>query len=115
MITKVFIDPRTKRPTLIGRVFSGTLRKDDVMFLVNRRQKQRIKRLGVMEITDILDVDEVPAGNLFAIYGFITPAGETFVREEDQGKLVIILLWLIWPVGLILWLADEKMKKNTFL
>ncbi|MHA1346219.1 MAG: GTP-binding protein [Candidatus Heimdallarchaeaceae archaeon] len=87
MITKVFIDPKSKRPTLIGRVFSGTLKKADSLYLLGRKNKVNIKRLGVMEITDILDVDEVPAGNLFAIYGFITPAGETFVREGDEGKL----------------------------
>ncbi len=81
MITKVFIDPRSKRPTLIGRVFSGTLKSDDTIFLVNRRQKQKIKRLGVMEITDILEVPRIPAGNLFAMYGFICPAGESFYRD----------------------------------
>ena len=88
MITKIFIEPKSKRPTLIGRVFSGTLRSSDSLYLVGKKTSARIKRLGVMEITDILDVDEVPAGNLFAIYGFITPAGETFIREEDKGKLV---------------------------
>ncbi|MHA1408539.1 MAG: GTP-binding protein [Candidatus Heimdallarchaeaceae archaeon] len=87
MITKIFIEPKSKRPTLIGRVFSGTLRNTDTLYLVGRKTKSRIKRLGVMEITDILDVDEVPAGNLFAIYGFICPAGESFVREGDEKKL----------------------------
>ena len=87
MITKIFIEPKSKRPTLIGRVFSGTLKKTDTLHLIGKKTESRIKRLGVMEITDILDVEEVPAGNLFAIYGFICPAGETFVREEDKGKL----------------------------
>lgn len=36
-------------------------------------------------------------------------------KDADAGKLTIILLWIFWPVGLILWLADEKMKKNTFV
>jgi elongation factor 2 len=87
MITKIFIEPKSKRPTLIGRVFSGTLKSSDTLYLIGKKDKSRIKRLGVMEITDILDVEEVPAGNLFAIYGFITPAGETFVREGDEEKL----------------------------
>ena len=87
MITKIFIEPKSKRPTLIGRVFSGTLKSSDTLYLIGKKDKSRIKRLGVMEITDILDVEEVPAGNLFAIYGFITPAGETFVREGDEGTL----------------------------
>lgn len=88
MITKIFIDPKSKRPTLIGRVFSGTLKASDTIFLVGRQEKTRIKRLGVMEITDILDVPEVPAGNLFAIYGFICPAGETFIHADDVGDVI---------------------------
>ncbi|MHA1685513.1 MAG: GTP-binding protein [Candidatus Heimdallarchaeaceae archaeon] len=88
MITKIFIDPKSKRPTLIGRVFSGTLNVADTLYLVGKKTKTRIKRLGVMEITDILDVDEIPAGNLFAIYGFICPAGETFVRADELDKII---------------------------
>ncbi|WP_457559498.1 GTP-binding protein [Candidatus Harpocratesius sp.] len=93
MIAKVFIDPKSFRPTLIGRVFSGTLRQGDSIYLVNRRESYKVKRLGVMEITDLLDMDQVPAGNLFALFGFICPSGETFVAKEyadtfeDKGEL----------------------------
>ena len=82
MITKVFIDPKSKRPTLIGRVFSGTIRSGMDLELIGQRKKVPIKRLGVMEITDILDCDEIPAGNLFAVFGFIAPSGESF---RDPG------------------------------
>lgn len=82
MITKIFIDPKSFRPTLIGRVFSGTLKSGDSIYLLGRRERQKVKRLGVMEITDILDMEEVPAGNLFAVFGFICPAGETFVSGD---------------------------------
>ncbi len=78
MITKVFIDPKSKRPTLIGRVFSGTIRAGQDLELINQKKTVPVKRLGVMEITDILDVDEIPAGNLFAVFGFIAPSGESF-------------------------------------
>ncbi len=84
MFTKIFIDPKSKRPTLIGRVFSGTLRTGDLIYLVNQKKEERIKRLGLMEITDILDCDSVPAGNLFAVFGFITPAGETFIQPGSN-------------------------------
>jgi len=86
MITKVFIDPKSKRPTLIGRVFSGTIRAGMDLELINQRSKVPVKRLGVMEITDILDVDEIPAGNLFAVFGFIAPSGESF--REPGSKAV---------------------------
>jgi elongation factor 2 len=87
MITKIFLDPkRNYQPTLIGRVFSGTFDQSDSVYLITGREKQRVKRLGVMEITDILDIPQVPAGNLFALYGFMCPSGETFMNAEDLPK-----------------------------
>jgi elongation factor 2 len=79
MITKIFIDPKSFRATLIGRVFSGTLDSATPIYLLGRKEKVRIKRLGVMEITDILPTGKIPAGNLFALEGFICPTGETFI------------------------------------
>jgi elongation factor 2 len=95
MITKIFLDPkRNYQATLIGRVFSGTFHQTDSIYLIGNRTSNRVKRLGVMEITDILDMDKVPAGNLFALYGFICPSGETFMNansvpkdKEEQGRL----------------------------
>ncbi|TKJ27095.1 MAG: elongation factor EF-2 [Promethearchaeota archaeon Loki_b31] len=87
MITKIFLDPRRGyQPTLIGRVFSGTFRLSDSIYLVNNRTSNRVKRLGVMEITDLLDIPKIPAGNLFALYGFICPSGETFMAAGDVPK-----------------------------
>ena len=87
MITKIFLDPkRNYQATLIGRVFSGTFHQTDSIYLIGNRTSNRIKRLGVMEITDILDMDKVPAGNLFALYGFICPSGETFMNATEVPK-----------------------------
>ena len=82
IISKIFIDPKSFRATLIGRIYSGTLKAGESIYLVGRKEKQRVKRLGIMELTDILDMQEVPAGNLFALFGFINPAGETFVGTD---------------------------------
>ncbi|MFX1393753.1 MAG: GTP-binding protein, partial [Promethearchaeota archaeon] len=87
MITKIFLDPKKNyQATLIGRVFSGTFDQTDSLYLINSRTSNRVKRLGVMEITDILDISKVPAGNLFAIYGFICPSGETFIASDAIPK-----------------------------
>ncbi|MFX1454701.1 MAG: GTP-binding protein [Promethearchaeota archaeon] len=95
MITKIFLDPkRNYQATLIGRVFSGTFDQTDSIYLINSGSSNRVKRLGVMEITDILDIPKIPAGNLFALYGFVCPAGETFMltnaipkEKEERQKL----------------------------
>ncbi|MFX1451816.1 MAG: GTP-binding protein [Promethearchaeota archaeon] len=89
MITKLFIHPKTKRPTLIGRVWSGTLHTGDSIYLKNAKQTIRIRRLGVQEIDTILPVDEIPAGNLFAMeLPEIHPAGEAFISEEMKDDEV---------------------------
>ncbi|RLI60641.1 MAG: elongation factor EF-2 [Candidatus Asgardarchaeum californiense] len=83
MITKIFIDPRSKRPTLIGRVFSGTIHDGETIYLVNAKKSIRIRRLGIMEIDTVLPVDEIPAGNLFACQlPDLIPSGETFTSME---------------------------------
>ena len=87
MITKLFLDPkRNYQATLIGRVFSGTFNKTDLIYLLGSRTANRVKRLGVMEITDLLDISKIPAGNLFAIFGFICPSGETFIHAQNVPK-----------------------------
>ncbi|MFW9824540.1 MAG: GTP-binding protein, partial [Candidatus Thorarchaeota archaeon] len=87
MITKIFLDPkRNYQATLIGRVFSGTFDQTDSIYLINSGSTSRVKRLGVMEITDILDIPKIPAGNLFALYGFVCPAGETFMLTNAVPK-----------------------------
>ncbi|MFX1574689.1 MAG: hypothetical protein ACFFB0_18285 [Promethearchaeota archaeon] len=87
MITKIFLDPkRNYQATLIGRVFSGTFDQTDSIYLINSDSSNRVKRLGVMEITDILDIPKIPAGNLFALFGFVCPAGETFMLTNEVPK-----------------------------
>ncbi len=87
MITKIFLDPRRQyAATLIGRVFSGTFNQTDSIYILGSRTSNRVKRLGVMEITDLLDIPKIPAGNLFALYGFICPSGETFIHNEMIPK-----------------------------
>jgi elongation factor 2 len=87
MVTKLFLDPkRNYQATLIGRIFSGTFDRSDTIYLINSKSTARVKRLGVMELMDILDVEKVPAGNLFASFGFICPAGETFMSADKIPK-----------------------------
>ena len=86
MITKIFVDPKTFRTVLIGRVWSGTFKPRDEIYLLNAGTIVSPQRLGVMEITDLLDVSEIPAGNLFAVTGFMVPAGESFVGMDVYEK-----------------------------
>ncbi len=98
MITKIFVDPKSKRPTLIGRVFSGTIKSGQEIRLINMKQNAKVKRLGVQEITDILDMNEVPAGNLFSVFGFMCPSGESFVDAGSDMKPFEAIEYVSEPV-----------------
>jgi elongation factor 2 len=98
MITKIFVDPKSKRPTLIGRVFSGTIKSGQSIRLVGMKQNVTVKRLGVQEITDILPMEEVPAGNLFSVFGFICPSGESFVELDSEMPAFEAIEYVSEPV-----------------
>ena len=91
MITKIFIHPKTFRPVLIGRIWSGTLKVGKPLYLLSARREAVPRRIGVMEITDILDVDAIPAGNMFAMAGFIVPAGEAFIEKDAAEKYMSLI------------------------
>lgn len=91
MITKIFVHHKTFRTTLIGRIWSGTLRKGQQLYLLSAGTVATPQRIGVMEITDILDVDEIPAGNMFAMTGFMVPAGEAFVEKGYADQIMELI------------------------
>lgn len=96
MVTKIFVDPKNFRTTQIGRIWSGSLHKDEDLYLLSGGYSVRPKRVGFMEITELIDSKRIPAGNMFATTGFSVPAGESFVSKKfkekndgliDRGKL----------------------------
>ncbi|MCR8454269.1 MAG: GTP-binding protein [Crenarchaeota archaeon] len=86
MVTKIFIHPKTFQPVLIGRIWSGTITRDTTLYLLSKGSTARLHRVGVMELAEVLDVDEIPAGNMFALTGFVVPAGESFVDINSYEK-----------------------------
>jgi len=108
MITKIAIDAKSFRPFITGRVFSGTLKPGDGLFLMGRKERVRIKRLGVMELDDLMDLEEVPAGNLFACFGFLCPPGESFV----SGDLTDEEIYEITPFEQIKYVAEPVVSQS---
>jgi elongation factor 2 len=85
VITRIVIDPRSGKDIAAGRLFSGTLKSGENVYLNNAKQSQRIQNLYVYngikpELTDV-----VPAGNVCAISGVIGNAGETITYEPEQS------------------------------
>jgi elongation factor 2 len=72
-----------------GRVFSGTLKKGDIVYLVNAKEEGTISQVSLYMGAFTEPVDHVNAGNLAAISGLENAkAGETVVDADHQRAMV---------------------------
>jgi elongation factor 2 len=72
-----------------GRVFSGTVKKGDKIYLVNAQAEYAIQQVAVYMGAFRETVDRVAAGNLVALAGLETvKAGETIVAAEHKEGIV---------------------------
>nr|MBE5726069.1 iconoclast [Cucujiformia] len=75
------------------RCYQGMLKKGDTIFNVRTHRKVRIARLVRMHSNTMEDVDEVYAGDIFALFGIDCASGDTFVMDlKDNISLESIFV-----------------------
>jgi elongation factor 2 len=81
--TKVVVDPLAGEIT-VGRLFSGTARRGEEIFLSLAQVQGRIQQIYVYKGPQKFPVDEVPAGNIIGIAGIKgASSGETVSSKKD--------------------------------
>ncbi|MEK6821059.1 MAG: GTP-binding protein, partial [archaeon] len=83
VITRIVIDPRSWKEISAGRLFSGTLRVGDEVYLNLAKQRQKIQQLFIYNGIKPEQVDELGSGNVLAIAGVNGEAGETVTSEPE--------------------------------
>ncbi len=68
MITKILIDPHAGE-IAAGRLFSGTLKRGQELYISGTAAKNRIQQVGIYMGPDRVEVDKIPAGNIVAVSG----------------------------------------------
>jgi len=69
MITKIIVDQHAGE-IAVGRVYSGTIRKGDELYISDMGEKSyRVQQLAMMVGPDRIPIDEIKAGNIAAIVG----------------------------------------------
>ncbi|PSN32795.1 Elongation factor G [Blattella germanica] len=63
------------------RCYQGMLQKGDNLYNVRTRKRVRIPRLVRLHSDEMEDVNEVYAGDIFALFGVDCASGDTFVNE----------------------------------
>src|SRR3990170_2562902 len=87
-ITNVQADPNSDL-IATGRLFSGTVRNGDKVYLVNAQTERVIQQVSINMGAFREPVDEVAAGNLVALTGLeLAKAGETLVDAEHKEEMV---------------------------
>ncbi len=83
-ITRILIDPKSNREISAGRLYSGTIKEGQEVYLNNMKQSQRIQNVFMYLGIKTEAFESVPAGNVLAISGVQGYAGETITEEPDQ-------------------------------
>lgn len=65
------------------RCYQGMLKKGDNIFNVRTGKKVRLSRLVRLHSNNMEDVNEVYAGDIFALFGVDCASGDTFVTNSD--------------------------------
>ncbi|RLG81521.1 MAG: elongation factor EF-2 [Thermoprotei archaeon] len=88
LVNDIRIDPHAGL-VATGRVFSGTLRAGEEVWLVNARMKQKILQVSLYMGPYRELADEIAAGNIAAILGVDKArAGETIVAVEYKDQMI---------------------------
>ncbi len=83
-VTRITIDPRSGREIAAGRLYSGTIKEGMQVYLNMAKQTQRVAQVLMYQGVKPELIGEVPAGNVLAIAGLNTFAGETITLEPEQ-------------------------------
>jgi elongation factor 2 len=81
VVTKIIVDPQAGEISY-GRIFGGTVRKGTEAYLNRAKQRQRIQQVFIANGAKREIVDNIPCGNIVAIGGVKTRAGETVSEGE---------------------------------
>ncbi|USS41549.1 elongation factor EF-2 [Thermococcus aggregans] len=84
VVTKIIIDKHAGE-VATGRVWSGTVKTGQEVYLINSKRKARIQQVGIYMGPERINMDAVPAGNIVAVTGLRDAmAGETVSEEQIE-------------------------------
>ncbi len=84
VITRILIEPKSGREIAAGRIYSGTMRSGTMVYLNRGKQTARVAQVLMYRGIKTEIMEEVPAGNVLAIAGVSSFAGETITESPDH-------------------------------
>jgi len=84
VITRILIEPKSGREICAGRLYSGTIKDGMTVYANGTKENQRIAQVLMYQGVKTEIMSEVPAGNILALAGIKSFAGETLTLEPDH-------------------------------
>ena len=83
MITKIIVDPHAGE-VAFGRMFSGTVKKGQEVYVIGQPAKNRTQQISLMVGADRIAVDNVVAGNIVAVQGIRDAIAGSTVGDNSE-------------------------------
>lgn len=84
VITRIVIDQKSGKEISAGRLFSGTIKTGEEVYLNLAQKNQKIQQLLIYNGIRPEQIDEISAGNVLAISGISGEAGETITKAPEK-------------------------------
>ena len=95
------------------RVYQGKLKKGDTIVNMRTNVKVRVARMAKMHANKLEDIDEIGAGDIFALFGIDCSSGTTFTKMDKGGEISLSSMFVPDPVlSVSIKLKDKKKSEK---
>ncbi|HME86870.1 MAG TPA: elongation factor EF-2 [Candidatus Nanoarchaeia archaeon] len=83
VVTRILVEPKSGREIAAGRLYSGTLKAGAEVYLTGDKTYAKVQNLYIYKGVKTEMIESIPSGNIVAIMGVKTRAGETISITPD--------------------------------
>lgn len=94
------------------RVYQGKLKKGDYIYLNNAKKRAKVSRMVKMHANEMEEIDQVEAGDIFALFGVECSSGTTVTEGDMKTEVQLSSMFVPAPV-LSLSIRPKKNEANA--
>jgi len=80
------------------RVYQGKLKKGDYIYINNLKKRAKVSRMVKMHANEMEEIDQVEAGDIFALFGIECSSGDTITEGDMKTEIMLSSMFVPAPV-----------------